>query len=166
MQCTRSDTGACQRMPQGGAAGLCEGMPGDAVALLRKRPQLKGELLCDGAPEMWNLLEEHFTEDWLGVEAHTPVPRPGRDRGHRYPQTSSRDARKAGFQKPVPSDIGGSARSRRPSLRQWRAHPIHEPRPQRGHRSLFMEAIVSKGQTGARSSRARQIIFSPCVVGL
>jgi len=61
------------RMPQGDAKGLCEGMAGDVVALLRKRPRLKVQLLCDGAPEMWNLLEEHFTEELLGAEVHKLV---------------------------------------------------------------------------------------------
>jgi hypothetical protein len=60
------------RMPQGDAKGLCEGMAGDVVALLRKH-RLKVQLLCDGAPEMWNLLEEHFTEKVLGVEVHKLV---------------------------------------------------------------------------------------------
>lgn len=61
------------RMPKGDEKGLVEGMAGDVVALLRKRPGLKVQLLCDGAPEMWNLLEEHFTEELLGVEVHKHV---------------------------------------------------------------------------------------------
>jgi hypothetical protein len=61
------------RMPQGDANSLCEGMAGDVQALLRQRPKLKVELLCDGAPEMWNILEEHFTTELLGVEVHKLV---------------------------------------------------------------------------------------------
>ena len=60
-------------MPQGDAQGLSEGMAGDVVTLLRKHPRLKVQLLCDGAPEMWNLLEAHFTEELLGVEVHQLV---------------------------------------------------------------------------------------------
>lgn len=61
------------RMPQGDAKSLVEGMAGDVTALLRKRPRLKVQLLCDGAPEMWNLLEEHFTEELLGTQVHKLV---------------------------------------------------------------------------------------------
>jgi hypothetical protein len=61
------------RMPQGDAAGLCEGMAGDVVVLLRKRPGLKLQLLCDGAPEMWKLLREQFSAEVLGVEVHELV---------------------------------------------------------------------------------------------
>lgn len=38
----------------------------DTVALLRQRPELKVDLLCDGAPEMWALLEKQFNERTLG----------------------------------------------------------------------------------------------------
>ena len=61
------------RMPQGDAEGLCAGMAGDALALLRKKPGLKVQLLCDGAPEMWNLLKAWFTEELLGTEVHELV---------------------------------------------------------------------------------------------
>ena len=54
------------RMPQGDAVGLCEGMAGDVVVLLGKRPELKVELLCDGAAEMWNLLRTHFPAEVFG----------------------------------------------------------------------------------------------------
>ena len=60
------------RMPQGDAVGLCEGMAGDVVALLGKRPGLKVELLCDGAAEMWNLLRTHFPVEVFG-EVHELV---------------------------------------------------------------------------------------------
>lgn len=57
-------------MPQGDATSLCEGMAGDVQVLLRDQPGLMVELLCDGAPEMWNLLAKDFTTDTLGVEVH------------------------------------------------------------------------------------------------
>ena len=60
------------RMPQGDAVGLCEGMAGDVVALLGKRPGLKVALLCDGAAEMWNLLRTHFLVEVFG-EVHELV---------------------------------------------------------------------------------------------
>jgi hypothetical protein len=61
------------RMPQGEATSLCEGMAGDVQVLLRERPWLKVLLLCDGAPEMWNLLAKDFTTDTLGIEVHKLV---------------------------------------------------------------------------------------------
>jgi len=56
-------------MPQGNPTELCERMAGDVMAILCKHPDLKLELLCDGAPEMWNLLEEQFTTEVFG-EVH------------------------------------------------------------------------------------------------
>ena len=41
--------------------------------ILSKRCEMKLQLLCDGAPEMWNLLEEGFTEDRFGGEVHRLV---------------------------------------------------------------------------------------------
>ena len=61
------------RMPKGDAAGLCEGMAGDVVVLLRKQSGLKLQLLCDGAPEMWNLLREQFSAEVFGVKVHELV---------------------------------------------------------------------------------------------
>lgn len=48
-------------MPDGDPDALCMGMAGDVLALLDKAPRLKVELLCDGAPEMWNRLDAEFT---------------------------------------------------------------------------------------------------------
>ena len=48
-------------MPDGDVIGLRDRMVADAATLRGKRPDLKIQLLCDGAPEMWNLLEEGFT---------------------------------------------------------------------------------------------------------
>jgi hypothetical protein len=43
-------------MPQGDAGGLAQSIGADVATLLDKRPDLKVELLMDGAPEMHNLL--------------------------------------------------------------------------------------------------------------
>ena len=56
-------------MPDGDAVGLRDRLVADVAALMcfqllhqrSKQPDLKIELLCDGAAEMWNLLEEGFT---------------------------------------------------------------------------------------------------------
>ena len=49
-------------MPQHDAKSLCEGLVGDVRVLLRKAPGLKVSLNCDGAEEMWSLLEGAFRE--------------------------------------------------------------------------------------------------------
>ena len=61
------------RMPAGDAQNLCEGMAADAQRLLAQRPDLAVQLLCDGAPEMWYLLEAEFTETVLGKKPHENV---------------------------------------------------------------------------------------------
>jgi hypothetical protein len=48
-------------MPEGDIVGLRDRMVADVATLRSTRPDLTIELLCDGAPEMWNLLEEGFT---------------------------------------------------------------------------------------------------------
>jgi hypothetical protein len=58
-------------MPDGDPRGLCEGMASDVLAILRKRPDILVSRLCDGAPEMWNLLDEAFDADsFKGVVLH------------------------------------------------------------------------------------------------
>jgi hypothetical protein len=62
------------RMPAGDVTSLCEGMAGDVRVLLRKQPQLKVILLCDGAKEMWRLLEEGgLNEKELGRKVYQLV---------------------------------------------------------------------------------------------
>ena len=48
-------------MPEGDPEALCTGMADDVVEMLGRRPSLKVQLLCDGAKEMWNLLDAEFT---------------------------------------------------------------------------------------------------------
>jgi hypothetical protein len=61
------------RMPQGDANNLCEGLGADVAALLARSPELKVAALCDGAPELWNLLAEPLGEKALGSEVHPLV---------------------------------------------------------------------------------------------
>jgi len=59
-------------MPDGDVIGLRDRMVADVATLRSKRPDLKIQLLCDGAPEMWNLLEEGFTPKF-GDDLHRLV---------------------------------------------------------------------------------------------
>jgi hypothetical protein len=61
------------RMPQGDAAGLCEGMGADVASLLAKRPDLKVQLLADGAAEMRNLMIAEVNEEKLGRQVYELV---------------------------------------------------------------------------------------------
>lgn len=61
------------RMPELGGDDLLIGMAADVVALLKKRPGCAVVLLCDGAQEMVDLLDNHLNRDSLGVEVHRLV---------------------------------------------------------------------------------------------
>lgn len=60
-------------MPQGDVVGLRNRLVADVATLVSKQPDLKLQLLCDGAPEMWNLLEEGFTQEQFGGDIHRLV---------------------------------------------------------------------------------------------
>lgn len=60
-------------MPRGDVMGLRDRLVADVATLLSKKPGLKIQLLCDGAPEMWNLLDEGFTPENLGTDIHRLV---------------------------------------------------------------------------------------------
>lgn len=49
-------------MPDGDPEALCMGMAEDVLTMLSQRPDLKVSLLCDGAKEMWNLLDAEFAK--------------------------------------------------------------------------------------------------------
>jgi hypothetical protein len=55
-------------MPHGDMIGLRDRLVADVATLVSKRSDLRIQLLCDGAPEMWNLLEEWFTAETFGGE--------------------------------------------------------------------------------------------------
>jgi len=57
-------------MPEGDVVGLRDRLVADVATLVSKRPDLVIQLLCDGAPEMWNLLEASFTEERFGKNIH------------------------------------------------------------------------------------------------
>jgi hypothetical protein len=57
-------------MPEGDPQSLCMGIADDVVALLSQRPQLKIVLLCDGAKEMWNLLDAEFTSEAFDLKTY------------------------------------------------------------------------------------------------
>jgi len=60
-------------MPGGDVVGMRNRLVTDVAILLAKRPNLRIQLLCDGAPEMWNALEEGFTQEKFGGEVHSLV---------------------------------------------------------------------------------------------
>lgn len=45
----------------------------DGATLTSKQPSLKLQLLCDGAPERWNLLDQGFTQEKFGADIHRLV---------------------------------------------------------------------------------------------
>jgi len=53
-------------MPKGDEHALVESMASDVLALLEQKPDLKVSLLCDGAPEMWTLLDAGFDRESFG----------------------------------------------------------------------------------------------------
>ena len=53
-------------MPANDPDHLCSRMANDAGWLMEQRPDLQLMLLADGAHEMWNLLELHFSEESFG----------------------------------------------------------------------------------------------------
>jgi hypothetical protein len=53
-------------MPGGDPERLCTGLADDVLQLLAKQPRLRLSLLCDGAPEMWNLLAAEFDRETFG----------------------------------------------------------------------------------------------------
>lgn len=54
-------------MPEGDPEALCIGVADDVIEMLGQRPDLRVQLLCDGAPEMWNLLDAEFTTGPFGT---------------------------------------------------------------------------------------------------
>ncbi len=57
-------------MPDGDPNLLCANMANQVCRLIERRPGLKIKLLADGAHEMWNLLESHFTPDYSIADPH------------------------------------------------------------------------------------------------
>lgn len=55
-------------MPEGDLCGLRDRLVADVATLRAKQPDLRLVLLCDGAPEMWNVLEAGFTEARFGKD--------------------------------------------------------------------------------------------------
>jgi hypothetical protein len=63
-------------MPDGDIEAMRDRLVADVTMLRAKAPSLKIQLLCDGAPEMWNLLEAGFTADRFGETVYRLVDLP------------------------------------------------------------------------------------------
>lgn len=61
------------RMPDAMVEDLCEALYDDVARIVARRSELVVTLLCDGAHELWELLEERFTEKRLGVPVFSLV---------------------------------------------------------------------------------------------
>ena len=61
------------RMPDTSPDELCEALCDDVLALRAKRPDLRVTFLCDGAHDLWALLEQHLSEDTLKTRVHRVV---------------------------------------------------------------------------------------------
>jgi hypothetical protein len=57
-------------MPQGDILGMRDRLGADVATLVSKRSDVELQLLCDGAPELWKLLDERFTEEQFGGNIH------------------------------------------------------------------------------------------------
>lgn len=60
-------------MPNGDVVGMRDRLVADVATLVAKESSLKLQLLCDGAPEMWNALDEGFTREKFGDGIHRLV---------------------------------------------------------------------------------------------
>ena len=60
-------------MPDEDVVGMRDRLVADVATLRSKKPRLKLALLCDGAPEMWNLLEAGFTAQRFGERIYRLV---------------------------------------------------------------------------------------------
>src|SRR5216683_1087816 len=60
-------------MPEGDLPGLRNRLVADVATLVSKQPRVRIQLLCDGAPEMWSLLDDGFTREKFGDRLHELV---------------------------------------------------------------------------------------------
>ena len=63
-------------MPDGDVLAMRDRLAADAAVLLTKKDGMRVQLLCDGAAEMWSLLEGAFTEERFGTPIHRLVDMP------------------------------------------------------------------------------------------
>ena len=111
-------------MPQGDMIGLRDRLGADVATLASKRPDLRIQLLCDGAPEMWNLLEEWFTSEMFGGEIDRLV-----DLHHLMEKLGAAAKVMHG------SDGAGN------KLREWKLNLLNRPRAAEG----ILEVLVASG---------------------
>lgn len=111
-------------MPQGDMIGLRDRLVVDVATLASKRPDLRIQLLCDGAPEMWTLLDEWFTSETFGGEIDRLV-----DLHHVM--------EKLGAAAKVMHGSDGAG----PKLRDWKLHLLNRPRAAEG----ILEEVVASG---------------------
>jgi len=110
--------------PQGDMIGLRDRLVADVATLASKRPDLRIQLLCDGAPELWNLLDEWFTSEHFGGEIDRLV-----DLHHVMEKLG------AAAQVMHGSDAAGT------TLRNWKLHLLNRPRAAEG----ILEEVVASG---------------------